>query len=50
MHPILKGVKLYLRIEKYEVFLSAPFSATLFEGKMQLGIPTVSLLSSSTEQ
>lgn len=49
MHPILRDVRnmkkknVYLRIERCDVSLSAPFFATLFKGKMQLCVPILKL-------
>ena len=53
MHPIFRDVRntkknVYLRIKRCDVSLSAPFSATLFKGKMQPCVPTVNLLPQSS--
>lgn len=38
----------FLRIKRCDLSLSAPFSATLFKGKMQPCVPTVNLLPQSS--
>lgn len=42
--------KVYVRIEKCDIFLSSSFSTILFKEKMRLCVSTPSLLPFSTEQ